>query len=1170
MTMQDFLLANRLPIFVVGAGLIAGLAALGWILWRRLRKDLLRVYQTMAELRSDESRYRFLIENSLQGILIRRGDRPLFVNQAFADIFGYANPAEVLALSSTRMFLFPEDRAVAGEGDRTLMESGGSAQEPVRRKRKDGRTVWLEMTGRPVMWEGEPAVQSVMIDVTGRHDAETALRNSEMRFRRLIEESNQGVHVHRNGKTLYVNRAFARIYGYSDPQEFLALGSSFAHVLPEERESTRSAETSILAGETPSMHVEAQRRRKDGTLIWVETHRTRVDWEGESAVLSTIIDITERHEAEAALRAGERRFRTLIEDAPQAMHIRRGGRSLFVNRAFARIYGFGSPEEFLAQVEPLGHVPPALREELLREDNAILTGESPFVQAQVLRHKKNGTPIWIEVNRRRVEWEGRPAVLATSVDITERYSAEAALRESEQRFRAMIDTIPAPIAITHMSDGRFLFVNPQFEQLMGASAAHLLGQRGALFCAEKKDVRMVDETVHGVGSMPPTEIQFRRVDGTLFWALLAARAFAYKGEPAVLVALSDVTARKAMEEALRESEQRLRTIIETVPVPVAIIRSADAKFVFANPQLEQALGLTADELYGRINFEFYVDRADGVRNRKRLAESGELPPQEFRLRRADGTPFWALVSARNFTYRGEPAILAVLNDVSERRAMEEALRESREHLRTVVNNSPLILFAIDGTGAVTLLEGKPLEWVGLAPAHALNQPFEVAFDQIPQLVADLRSARYGRAFRSVVEAQNLAFEFWYQPLFDGEGVLAGVIGVGTDITELKAREQDLIQAQKMEAVGQLTGGVAHDFNNLLTIILGNSELLEMGLSDAQRDLHRQVDLIRNAALRGAELAQRLLAFSRRQPLQPKPVAMDRFLNDMATLLRRTLGEHITIGISVPPAAWQPVVDHSQLGNALINLAVNARDAMPDGGMLGIEVTHLPKQHALRSELDLSPNDYVVLRVTDTGTGMAPDVRARAFDPFFTTKDVGKGSGLGLSMVYGFAKQSGGLVRIESEPGKGTTVLLYLPRAMGHDAQKALPVSEPARPTGTETILVVEDDAGVREFAVRLLKELGYRVTAAETAQEALDLMERMGAPDLLFSDVILPGAMSGEQLAAQVKSRQPAVRILFTSGYTSNHLMKAGRLPNGVYLLDKPYKSQQLAAMVRRVLDQMV
>jgi PAS domain S-box-containing protein len=871
---------------------------------------------------------------------------------------------------------------------------------------------------------------------------------------------------------------------------------------------------------------------------------------------------------EEALRLDGNRYRALIEEAPQAMHIRREGRSLFVNKAFAAIYGYGSPEEFLNRHEPLDHVPPGLRLQMLQDDQAILSGAVPFIHTQVLRRRKDGRPIWVEVHRRRVDWEGQPAVLATSLDVTERVSAEAALRESEHRFRAMIETIPALVAITHMSDGRFLFVNPQFEQLVGASSNQLLGRRGAEFYASKDDVRMVDAAMRAHGTLAPTEIQFRKVDGTPVWCTLAARAFAYKGEPAVLVALGDLSQRKAMEEALRASEQRLRAIIETIPVPVAIVRVADGKFVFANAPLEQALGLSADELYTRNNFDFYVHRADAVRNRKILAETGELPPRELQLRRAGGDTFWALISARNFIYRGEPAVLALLSDVSERKAMEDALRESREHLRTVVNNAPLILLAVDAGGRVTLLEGKPLAMLGFDPRTMLGKPAEVAFDHVPRLVADLQAARYGRAFRSVIEARGVTFEFWYQPLFGRDGELSGAIGVGTDITELKAREQDLIQAQKMEAVGQLTGGIAHDFNNLLTIILGNTELLEMSLSPGQAAVLRQVELIRNAAMRGAELAQRLLAFSRRQPLQPKPVVLEQFLPEMAVLLRRTLGEHITVEVIVPDDAWQPVVDHSQLGNALINLAVNARDAMPQGGRLVIEVTHLPSGHPQHETLDLAPNDYVVLAVKDTGTGMTPEVQNRAFEPFFTTKEVGKGSGLGLSMVYGFAKQSGGLVRIVSQPGRGTTVLLYLPRMAGADGRHMAHPIATRRPTGTESILIVEDDVGVREFSTRLLKELGYRVTAAGTGAEALEAITRQGPPALLFCDVFLPGAMSGEQLAAQARSRHPAIKVLFTSGYTKEHLRKSGRLAEGMHLLEKPYKSQELAAMVRQVLDQ--
>jgi PAS domain S-box-containing protein len=385
-----------------------------------------------------------------------------------------------------------------------------------------------------------------------------------------------------------------------------------------------------------------------------------------------------------------------------------------------------------------------------------------------------------------------------------------------------------------------------------------------------------------------------------------------------------------------------------------------------------------------------------------------------------------------------------------------------------------------------------------------------------------------------------------------------------DLTEKIAVEEQLRQAQKMESIGQLTGGVAHDFNNILTVIIGNAEMLAQE-TNLQPEAKESVARIGLAADRGAELTRRLLAVARRQALDPRPTNVNTLVREATAFLQSSLGEHIEIALALDPAAAPAMIDPGELTPALLNLAVNARDAMPGGGRLTIETRNVVLDEAYaRANIDGRPGPYVMVAVSDTGVGISPDILPRVLEPFFTTKEAGKGTGLGLSMVYGFIRQSGGHMKIYSEVGHGTTVKLYLPQAEG--APEIVPATAERPLGGQERILLVEDDAMVRAAAIAQLESLGYRVIVAETGAKALELVRGGIEFDLLFTDVVMPGGLNGRQLAEEVAKLRPGTKVLYTSGYAENAIVHHGRLDPGVALLNKPYRQADLARKLCAVL----
>ena len=617
-------------------------------------------------------------------------------------------------------------------------------------------------------------------------------------------------------------------------------------------------------------------------------------------------------------------------------------------------------------------------------------------------------------------------------------------------------------------------------------------------------------------------------------------------------------------------------------VSVVVVLDPEGRILLINEACQALTGRDQAEVRGRRIWDCLVppeeaqamergiaalleNHAVGARDCDLIHRSGERRPVS-----------WSHALLRDAA--GKPQLLICTGvDLGDESAAHAAAEERQARLRAILESAVDAIITINDEGVIESLNpaterlfGYPAaEMVGRNVSLLMPEPHRDAHDGYIRRYLETGERRLIGIGREVMARRKDGTTFpaslsVSEVIFDGQRLFTGIVH---DISARRAAEDQLHHAQKMEAVGQLTGGIAHDFNNLLTVVIGNLEMLETRVGDDRsRGLVRQAE---EAAELGAELIDRLLTFARRRSLEPQSLDLNELILGLGDILRRALGEAVDLSIVLSPGLWPVRSDSGQLENALLNLCLNARDAMPAGGRVIIETENAEVDgEAIPGDPEVRPGSYVRLSVSDSGPGMAPEVRARAFEPFFTTKEPGVGTGLGLSMVYGFARQSGGFARIDSEAAKGTTVSLFLPRWEGALAD-TLPEGaalESAQGRG-ETILVVEDDARVRQVTVQRLKSLGYQVRAAGSGQAALETLDAHDGIELLFTDIVMPGGMSGRELAVAIRERHPGVKVLYTSGYTAQAAAQREALGPGEALLPKPYRTVELAAQLRRILD---
>jgi PAS domain S-box-containing protein len=639
--------------------------------------------------------------------------------------------------------------------------------------------------------------------------------------------------------------------------------------------------------------------------------------------------------------------------------------------------------------------------------------------------------------------------------------------------------------------------------------------------------------------------------------------------------------------------RRLQLLIDAIVDYAIYIIDVDGTVRSWNSGAERLKGYAADEIIGKSFSSFYSpeDRAKGLpQTALRIAtETGRFSSEGWRVRK-DGSRFWALVvvDAVHDEHGEVIGFAKVTRDITERQqAHNELLESERRYRRLIEAVVDYAIFQLDPAGNVTTWNPGAQRIKGYDPDEIIGQHFSRFYTPediqlgVPKL-ALAEATNQGRFEAEGWRMRKDGSRFWASVVIDRitdeASELVGFAKVTRDVTERKQAQdelqrvqQQLAASQKLEAVGQLSGGIAHDFNNLLMIVLGNLETAERnsrGLADSV-NLQRALANAKRGAQRAAALTSRLLAFSRRQALNPQPINLNNFLNGLQEFLQRTLGERIEVQTVGSAGLWSIEADTNHLESAIINLGINARDAMPDGGKLTVEAVNVSAdEDYCRVNPELSPGQYVIVCVTDTGIGMTTDVLGHAFEPFFTTKEPGQGTGLGLSQVYGFVKQSGGHVKIYSEAGQGTSIRMYFPRYHG-DARVVGTDTDELRPEGEklETILVVEDDDDLRAYVSELLRDLNYRVVPASSAQAALTiLLQEEPNVDLLLTDVVMPG-INGRELGRRAQQIRPGIKILYMTGYSRNAVVHQGRLDEGVELLEKPISQAKLALRVREMLD---
>ncbi|HET9838231.1 MAG TPA: PAS domain S-box protein [Candidatus Angelobacter sp.] len=1089
--------------------------------------------------------------------------------------------------------LHPEDRprALANWQNAVATRTPNQGEYRFRRAR-DGEYRWHLTKGTTIKDDSGNVLKwiGVAFDIHEHKltDAELAKKDEQLLL--AVEAARLGTWQSDYDKeALTVSPRFKEIFGLA-PDAVLPREAFFELVHPEDQERVRAISREAFGREASSLfEVEFRTILPDGEVRWVAANgRFRFTDPAMRHQLigsiGTVQDITGRKLADEAHRTSEERLRAILDAEPECVKLL--GRDCTLqqmNAAGLKMIEADLPEQVLSRsVLPLVDEP--YREGFRKVTQQAFEGKSGKFEFEITGLK--GARRWLQTHATPLFGQaGRvEAMLGITRDITEQKTAESALRASEARFRALIENSSDAIALFD-GDWNIVYASAATERIVGYRPQEVLN-RNALEFLHPDDIPMVGVQMAECLASPGKAVnlcgRLRHKDGS--WRLLEGVFTNLLHDPHVRAVVNnyrDITEKLQAENALRASEEKFKRAFRSSPDAVTLTTLKEGRYIDANDAFFRLTGWEPAEVIGHTAFDLgiWADARDRERMLQMLHMSGRVVSLDTRFYTKTKDELLTQLSAEIIPVEGQECLLVISRDVTEKVRAEEKLRASEERYRSIIENSPYGICQTTREGRFLMVNPALVRMLGYDSAEEL-----LKLDLNTQLYADpLERARLLRVTGldgggegdpgigplettwKRKDGKLISVREAVRGIYDERGGLVKIEGFIADVTQQRALEKQLQTAQKMEAIGELAGGVAHDFNNLLMIMGSRAELIIERGSENER-LVKQAEEIRSATRRGATLTRQLLAFSRKQVLQPVVLNLNVLLAELGKMIPRLIGENITTKVITAPNAGYVKVDRGQFEQVIMNLAINARDSMPDGGRLVIETSNIEIDSYYSARYpQVKPGRYVLLSVTDTGTGMDAETQARIFEPFFTTKERGKGTGLGLAMVYGIVEQSGGHISVYSELGTGTSFKIYLPEAalreVKDDDEEMLPI-----PGGSETILLVEDEQALRHVGEEFLRSKGYEVLVAENGVEALEIFLGGNRPiQLLVTDLIMPH-MGGMELARRAAAYKPELPIIFVSGY-SGRAMSPGSLAERQSFLQKPFSMATLARQVRAVLD---